>query len=102
MVIMVIMLVLVGELLCQDSRSWSSVLENLPTRSVWVCGYFPSCSTLNGVVSQKPSGRGACLTPKGPQVIRWGPHRTNKWQDSVNFVVTGESPVWFAPESSSF
>jgi hypothetical protein len=36
MVIMVIMLVLVEELLCQDSRGWSPVLESFLVRSMWV------------------------------------------------------------------
>jgi hypothetical protein len=60
MVIMVIKRVLVEELLCQDSRSWGMVFKNLPARSVWVCGYVPSCPTLNGAASQKPGGRSAC------------------------------------------
>jgi hypothetical protein len=35
-VIMAIMCVLVEELLFQDSRGWSPVLENFPVRSTWV------------------------------------------------------------------
>jgi hypothetical protein len=47
MVIMMIMLVLVEELLCHDSRAWSPVLENLPAGSVLVRGHVPSCPALN-------------------------------------------------------
>jgi hypothetical protein len=63
-VIMMIMHILVEELLRQDSRGWSLVFKNLPTRSVWVCGYAPSCSALNGEAPQKPGGRGACPVQK--------------------------------------
>jgi hypothetical protein len=47
MVIGMTMRVLVEELLCQDSRGWSLVFENLPTKSVWHCGYVLSCSSPN-------------------------------------------------------
>jgi hypothetical protein len=48
MVIMRMMRVLVEELLHQDSRGWSPVFENIPARSVWVCGFVPSCPALTG------------------------------------------------------
>jgi hypothetical protein len=44
--IIIIMHVLVGEPLSLDSGGWSPVFEYLPTRSVWVYGYVPSCLTL--------------------------------------------------------
>jgi hypothetical protein len=33
-------------MLCFSVEGSSPVFENLPTRSVWVCGYVPSCLTL--------------------------------------------------------
>jgi hypothetical protein len=66
MVIMAIMRVLVEELLCQDSRGWRPVLENLPARITWVYGYVPSCQALNSVASLKPSSRGDYEALKGP------------------------------------
>jgi hypothetical protein len=68
--IIIIMPVLVGEPLCQDSRFWSPVFENLSTRSVWVRGYVPSCQALDGAAPQKPGGHGACLVSKGARVMR--------------------------------
>jgi hypothetical protein len=62
-VIMIITHALVEEPLCQDSRAWSLVFENLPTRGVWVCGYV-----------QKPGGHDAYQVPKGPRVVRRGSH----------------------------
>jgi hypothetical protein len=44
MVIMAIMRVLVEELLCQESRGWSPVLESFPIRCAWVSVVMsPSC-----------------------------------------------------------
>jgi hypothetical protein len=49
MVIMRIMHVLMEELLRQDSKGWSPMFENLPAKSVWVCGYVPLFLALNGI-----------------------------------------------------
>jgi hypothetical protein len=91
MVIMSIMRVLVEELLLQDSRGWSPMFENLPTRSMWVYGYVTSCPALNDTAPQKTGGHGVCPVLKGSWVVRRG--HMARWRDLVRFKVTGESPV---------
>jgi hypothetical protein len=68
------MRVLVEEPLCQDSRGWSPIFENLSARSMWVLGYVPSCPDLSGGDHEKPGGHDTCPVPKDPRVTRRGPN----------------------------
>jgi hypothetical protein len=88
---MVIMRVLVEELLHQDSRCSSLVFENLPSSSMWVRSFLPSCPALKGVASQKLGDRGACAAPRGPSAMRWGPCGMTRWQDFVHFILMGNA-----------
>jgi hypothetical protein len=100
MVIMMIIRVLVDKLLHQGSRGWSPLFENLPTGSMRVYGYAPSCPALNGSAPQKPCGRGSYPVPKDPG--SQGGVCMAKWQDSVHFTIMGVSPISFVPKFSSF
>jgi hypothetical protein len=66
MVTMIMMHVLVDKLLCQDSRGWSLVFENLPARSVCIYGYTQSGLALNGIAPQKPSATAHTRYRKAP------------------------------------